>query len=116
MEVIGAERQVILLCDSWYPKAEAAALVDQYENLKLVCNARTDTVLYGLPPAPTGKKGRPRKKGGRISLEDIHLSELKTGDCLVGMMPVVTSLWKGKRLLPASGLVLSEMEYRSILL
>lgn len=55
MEVIGAQRQVILLCNSWYPKAEVAALAGQYENLAIVCNARSDTALYGLPPAPTGK-------------------------------------------------------------
>jgi len=96
MGVIGMEWQVILLCDSWYPKAEVAALVEQYENLDLVCNVRTDTVLYGLPPAPTGKKGRPRKKGNRISLEDIHLSEPGTGGWLIGTMPVITNLWKGK--------------------
>jgi len=53
-------------------------------------------VLYGLPPAPTGKKGRPRKKGDQISLEEIHLSGPGTGDWLIGMMPVITNLWKGK--------------------
>ncbi len=69
IKTIGADRQVILLCDSWYPKAEAAALVEQFENLEMVCNARVYTVLYGLPPARTGKKGRPRKRGDRISLD-----------------------------------------------
>ena len=28
MKVIGSKCQVILLCDSWYPKAEVAALVE----------------------------------------------------------------------------------------
>jgi len=28
MKVIGSERQVLLLCDRWYPKAEVAALVE----------------------------------------------------------------------------------------
>ena len=62
MHVIGTQRQVILLCDSWYPKVEVAELVDCYENLHLICNVRSDTVLYDLPPAPTGKRGRPRKQ------------------------------------------------------
>lgn len=33
MKVIDSERQVILLCDSWYPKAEVTALIEQFENL-----------------------------------------------------------------------------------
>ena len=96
MKVIGSERQVILLCDSWYPKAEVAALVEQFDNLEMVCNARVDTALYGLPPARTGKKGRPRKRGSRIQLDDIVLGEPESGDWLIGMMPVITNLWKDK--------------------
>ena len=80
MKAIGPERQVILLCDSWYPKAEVTALVEQFENLEMVCNARVDTALYGLPPAKTGKTGRPRKHGDRIALDDIILNEAKNGD------------------------------------
>ena len=96
MKAIGLRRQVILLCDSWYPKAEVAALVEQFENLEMVCNARVDTALYGLPPAKTGKKGRPKKRGDRIHLEKIVLSEPQSGDWLIGMVPVITNLWKGK--------------------
>ncbi len=96
MKVIGPDRQVILLCDSWYPKAEVTALVEQFDNLEMVCNARVDTALYGLPPAKTGKKGRPRKRGDRIALEKIILSEPKHGDWLIGMMPVITNLWKDR--------------------
>ncbi|HCT92126.1 MAG TPA: hypothetical protein DF613_12235 [Lachnospiraceae bacterium] len=96
MKVIGPKRQVILLCDSWYPKAEVAALVEQFENLEMVCNARVDTVLYGLPPAKTGKRGRPRKRGDRIALEEAALSEPESGGWLIGTMPVITNLWKGR--------------------
>lgn len=96
MKVIGPKRQVILLCDSWYPKAEVAALVEQFENLEMVCNARVDTVLYGLPPAKTGKRGRPRKRGDRIALEETALSEPESGSWLIGTMPVITNLWKGR--------------------
>ncbi len=96
MNVIGGQRQAILLCDSWYPKAGVAALVDQFENLALICNARSDTVLYHLPPAPSGKRGRPRKHGNRLSLEEVSLSEPKTGDWKIGVIPVMTNLWKGK--------------------
>ena len=96
MKVISPEHQVILLCDSWYPKAEVASLVEQFENLEMIANARVDTALYGLPPAPTGKRGRPKKRGQRILLEEIILNSPESGDWLIGMMPVITNLWKGK--------------------
>jgi hypothetical protein len=38
IKVIGMERQVILLCDSWYPKAEITELVERYDNLHLICH------------------------------------------------------------------------------
>ena len=62
----------------------------------MVCNARVDTALYGLAPAKTEKKGRPRKRGSRIQMDDIVLCEPKTGDWLIGIMPVITNLWKDK--------------------
>ena len=96
MIAIGSDRQVILLRDSWYPKAEMTALVEQFENLEMVCNARANTALYGLPPARTGKKGRPRKRGNRILLDEVLLNEPETSDWLIGMVPVITNLWKGK--------------------
>jgi hypothetical protein len=96
MKVIGAERQVILLCDSWYPKAEVAALVTQHPNLHMICNARIDTVLYDLPPERTGKRGRPKKYGERLSLESIALAEPKTGDWKIGVRQVLTNLWKDR--------------------
>jgi len=71
MAVIGTERQVILCCDSWYPKDCVKRLIDEYPNLVIVCNARVDTALYELPPAKTGRKGRPRVRGKRLSLETI---------------------------------------------
>ncbi len=48
MEGIGQGRQVFLLCDSWYPKGCAAGLVDEFPNLDIICNARIDSVMYGL--------------------------------------------------------------------
>ena len=60
MKTIGFQHQVILLCGSWYPKAEVTALVEQFENLEMVCNARLDTTLYGFPPLKSEK--RPSKK------------------------------------------------------
>ena len=58
LKVIGTDRQVILLCDSWYPKAEIIELIEHYDNRHLICNVRNDTVLYDLPPKSTGKRGQ----------------------------------------------------------
>lgn len=63
MGMIGSSRQLFLLCDSWYPKADVAELINEFGNLDILCNARVDTAMYELPPAPTGKRGRPRKYG-----------------------------------------------------
>lgn len=100
MKAIGPMHQVILLCDSWYPKAEGVAFVERFENLEMVCNARVDMALYELPPAKTGEKGRPRKCGDRIQLEEFVLGEPESGDWLTGMMPVSTTSGKAKRCMP----------------
>ena len=68
-------KRTILLCDSWYAKQEVTALVEQFEHLDIVCNVRKDTVLYELPPKPSGKRDRPKKYGEKLSLEAISLSE-----------------------------------------
>ena len=108
VDAIGPDWQVFLLCDSWYPKGCVAGLVDEYNNLDIICNARIDTVMYGFPPGRTGKRGRPRKYGERLSPEDFELESPKTGDWKVGVRPVLTRLW-GERVvyaivtLPKSG-------------
>ena len=108
MDHIDPGRQVFLLCDSWYPKGCVAGLVDEYQNLDIICNARIDTVMYDLPPERTGKRGRPKKYGERLSPKDFGLESPKTGDWKIGVRPVLTRLW-GKRVvyafvtLPKSG-------------
>ena len=72
MEIIGSDRNVCLCCDSWYPKAEITELPQQYDNLALICNVRYDTALYDLPPAKTGKKGRPKVRGKKLSFDDFQ--------------------------------------------
>lgn len=96
MDSIGLDRQVFLLCDSWYPKGCVAGLVDEYHNLDIICNVRIDTVMYGLPPGRTGRRGRPRKYGERLSPEDIVLASPKTGAWRIGARPVLTRLWGGR--------------------
>ena len=86
----------VQLCDSWYPKGCVAGLVDEYQNLDIICNARTDTVMHDFPPERTGKRGRPKKYGGRLLPEDFELEFPKTGDRKIGVRPVLTRLWGGR--------------------
>ncbi len=96
MPALASCKQVILLCDSWYPKRPIPGLVNEFANLEMVCNVRIDTVLYGLPGGPTGKQGRPRIHGERISLGSIPLGKREGSDYHVGCREVTTNLWKGK--------------------
>ena len=48
MTCLGSQRRVILCCDSWYPKGCVKQLVEEYANLTIICNVRSDTALYAL--------------------------------------------------------------------
>ncbi len=102
MQEIGKEKNVILCCDSWYPKAEITELPEEFENLNIICNVRSDTALYELPPERTGKKGRPRIKGERISLNVFSLQEIKDTGMRAGFRTVMTNLFKKR---PVSAIV-----------
>lgn len=78
-------KQVILLCDSWYPKKTITGLVEEFENLEMICAARSDTVLYDLPGERTGKRGRPRIHGELLSLSDISLQKPQNADYFMGV-------------------------------
>ena len=97
MPELKARHQVILLFDSWYAKSSMACLVDEFHNLDIICNARCDSVIYDLPPARTGKRGRPAKRGKRLSIvEDFSLSEEKTGDYHTAARRVLTNIFGGR--------------------
>ena len=89
-------KQVILLCDSWYPKKPVTGLVEEFKNLEMICATRSDTVLYDLPGERTGKRGRPRIHGERLSLSDIPQKKPEDADYFMGCRKVVTNLWKGR--------------------
>ncbi len=72
-------------------------LVDEYQNLDIICNARIDTVMYDLPPERAGKCGRPKKYGERLSPKDFVLESPKTGDWMIGVHPVKILLYNIKR-------------------
>ena len=83
-------KNVIILCDSWYVKKK-------YENLDLIGNARSDSVIYDLPPQRTGKKGRPATRGNRLSIwDDFVLSEEKIGAYYIAVRRVLTNIF-GRR-------------------
>ena len=93
------ERQAVLSFDSWYAKRPLLERVGRYQNLSIVTNVRVDTAMYERRPALTGKRGRPRKRGARISLEDFDC-HYRMGDYLVGCRRVLTNLF-GERLVYA---------------
>ncbi len=53
-----------------------------------------------LPPKRTGKRGRPKKYGERLSPEDFVLESPKTGDWKTDVRPVLIRLW-GERMVYA---------------
>ncbi len=89
-----AQKNIIILCDSWYVKQNLVSVVEEYENLDLIGNARADSVIYDLAPLPTGKKGRPAKHGCRLSIDsDFILSAEKVGDYYTGYRRVLTNIF-----------------------
>ena len=88
---------MLLLFDSWYAKKALVCLAGEYKNLDIICNARYDSAIYDLPQAPTGKRGRPAKRGKRLSItEDFSLSNEKIGDYYVGVRRVLTNIFGDK--------------------
>ncbi len=88
--------QVILLCDSWYPKKPVTGLMAEFKNLEMICCARSDTVLYDLPGERTGKRGRPRTHGRRLELTSVALDKPEGASYYMGCRKVITNLWKGR--------------------
>ncbi len=89
-----AQKNVIILCDSWYVKQNLVSIVDEYENLDLIGNARADSVIYDLAPQLTGRKGRPAKHGRRLSIDsDFDLSDEKVGGYYTGCRRVLTNIF-----------------------
>jgi len=91
MKVLSDIPTVILVCDSWYPKGEVLETVEAHKNLELLANVRADTVIYDLPVA-TGKRGRPAKKGRKLSIyEDFSFTDM--GKYFIAARTVITNLF-----------------------
>lgn len=88
---------VMILCDSWYMKKNFVSVINEYKNLYLAGNARVDSVMYDLPPAPTGQRGRPAKRGKRLSIDnDFVFSDTKVNGYYIGVRRVITNIFGDK--------------------
>ena len=85
------EFQVIASCDSWYTKKNFLNILSEYDNLKIIGGLRSDTVLYDLKPNPTGKRGRPRKKGDRLNYRNFDFK--KQNNFFVATKKCMTNLY-----------------------
>lgn len=46
MPEFSSQKNVIILCDSWYTKQNLVSIVKEYPNLDLIENARADSIIY----------------------------------------------------------------------
>jgi len=92
MKELSGVSSVILLCDSWYPKGEVLKTVEAHENLELIANVRVDTALHDMP-ARTGKRGRPSKRGRKLSIYD-DFSFTQIGKYFTAARTVITNLFE----------------------
>ena len=100
MPAFASQKNVIILCDSWYAKKNLVCVVDEYPNLDLICNARYDSVIYDLAPQRTGKRGRPAKHGKRLCPDkDFSFSDDKISDYYIGVRRVLTNLFGSREVL-----------------
>ncbi len=94
------QKNVIILCDSWYVKQNLVSVVEEYENLGLIGNARADSVMFDLAPLPTGQKGRPAKHGRRLSMDsDFILSGEKVDGYYTGYRRMLTNIFGAREVM-----------------
>ena len=102
--VIGENRQLILLCDSWYPKGKIAGLKN-LQNIDIICNVRHDSVMIELTPPKKekGAVGRHRTKGDRVRLDDFELVPVPETIYCVGVRMVKAKIFVRAQACPGSG-------------
>ena len=115
MKIIGTERKVILCCDSWYPKGPVKRLIDEFSNLVLNCNVRIDTAMYDLPPEKTGKRGRPKERGDKLTPEDFQMEDVPGANYRAGTKAVKTRLFGNRVMYATVTQTKSEKGYRLFL-
>ncbi len=98
MGVVGKERDVVIVCDSWYTKSNLLQLTKTFPNLHLVGNVRSDTVCreYDAPEKDPHKRGKAPAHGHKLALGDYVLSVDTLNDFHVGYHKVSINLLKGQ--------------------
>lgn len=92
--IIGTERKINVLADSWYAKGIFLDFIKKHRNVEAVINVRIDTVLYDLPPQEEKRRGRPRKKGKKLSIDkDFSFIDVPNCDFQVAHKKVLTNLF-----------------------
>ena len=103
VSALGADRNSVLLADSWYPKGEILEFVNGNGNVAGVFNVPINTVLYDKKVQEhTGKRGRPREVGDRLRLKSaFSLVDIPDTNYRAGWRDVTTNLFGRKRLVRA---------------
>lgn len=108
--IVGEHKQLILLCDSWYPKGEVARLV-RIQHLDIICNARSDSAMFEMPvPKEKPGPGRPPKYGKQIKVDDFELVPVPQTDYHVGVRTVQARIFGDK---PITAIVTRQGEQES---
>lgn len=95
-KIVGEQRQLILLCDSWYPKGEVAGLA-RLQNLDIICNARSDSAMFEMPiPKEKPGPGRPQKYGKQVKADHFELVPVSGTDYHVGIRTVQARIFGDK--------------------
>ena len=95
-KIVGEHRQLMLLCDSWYPKGEVAGLA-RLQYLDIICNARSDSAMFEMPiPKENPGPGRPKKYGKQIKADDFELVPVPGTDYHVGVRTVQARIFGDK--------------------
>lgn len=93
LTTVPENQQVVLLCDSWYPKAQINETVQEHANLEMIANVRKDTRFYHLPVQPRERhRARPHKYGLAFKGTDIVLTDTEQQD-QYGMVRCLTKLF-----------------------
>ena len=86
------KRRLVIVTDASFAAIDLLYRMTQLPTpLCMISRFRLDSALYKPAPAPTGKKGRPRKKGARLPTLEQVLKEAKTQ-----WKQVVISNWYGE--------------------